>query len=193
MTSNPEFTDFYERYPEWLTDRSTADLDEFCVHIFGPYRGECENVLKSISSYLREEGYKGAAICSELPDHGQRGSMSWGEKNWWESMNFMHQADAGVFIFLEPHDSRLGESDPSQGLNSSVIAELVFWSHFFAHDKVGTLVLFEGGLEDSMGSLVSGVIEAKGLESQEISSNEIESIKETVLTNCIQWMWESSR
>lgn len=191
MTGDHEITDFYNRYPDWLTDESTTKETEFRVHIFGPYRGDCEEILKTVTKYLREEGYDGAAICSELPNHGPRGSMSWGEKNWWESVNFMHQADVAVFIFLEPHDSRLEPNKPAQGLNSSVIAELVFWSHFFASEKLGTLVLFEGDLEDSMGSLITGVTEAKGLESQCVDSKDIQSMKETILTNCIQWLWEN--
>ncbi|MFC7070645.1 hypothetical protein ACFQL9_13405 [Halobaculum lipolyticum] len=190
MSEGPDFSSLYDRYPQWLDDDSDSSTSDLQVHVFGPYRGECEDILKSVTEYLRQEGYEKAAICSEIPNHGKKGSMSRSEKNWWESVSFMNNADVAVFVFLEPTAERINMSH-AQGLNSSVIAELVFWSHFFASDKIGTLVLFEGDLYDSMGSLISGVIEANGIESQNVPSQDIDEIKNTVLTNCIQWLWEA--
>ena len=189
VTEKDSLSNFYRRYPKWVGEDSDGFQSDFSPHIFGPYRGDCEDILLSISSYLRENNYQGASICSEIPNHDVPDTMGYGQQNWWESINFMYHADAAVFVFLEPLDSRLNDRS-AQGLNSSVIAELVFWSHFFADSRAGTLVLFEGDLADSLGSLVTGVIEANGIESQQVDTNDIDTMKETILTSCMDWLCE---
>lgn len=178
--------DGIDRYPDWVTDSSTEGASEYNIHIFGPYRGEYSDILKSISQYLRDEGYYGAKLCSELPDHPQPAGMAKGEKNWWESVNCMYTADVAIFLLLEPQEDRL-EGAPKEGLNSSVLAELTYWVQFFSHKKEGTLIVYEGEMVN-VGSLISGLVELGDCTDYPADTGEIDKIKDYILTTCIEWL-----
>jgi len=175
-----------DRYPDWVTDSSAAGASEYNIHIFGPYREEYFDIIQSVAKYLRDNGYNGAKLCSELPDHPRPTGMSKGEKNWWESVNCMYTADAAVFLFLEPIETRLNGA-PKEGLNSSAFAELTYWVQFFAHKKEGTLIIYEGDM-DKVGSLISGLVEIGDCTDFTIDVGELDKMRNSVLTTCIEWV-----
>ncbi|MCD2205297.1 hypothetical protein [Halobacterium sp. KA-6] len=172
-------------YPNWVGDDSQTNTVDLNVHIFGPYRGEYQDLLLDISSFLREEGYNGAAICSELPNHDSKPGMGESEQNWWESVNCLFQADAAIFLFLDPREDRLNGA-PAEGLNSSVFAEFVYWCNFFSEDRLGAMAIFEGGMEN-YGSLIQGLVDISGMHQTTVESGEIARIKKLCLGECIEW------
>lgn len=179
-------SDESDRYPHWVTDSSVIAASEHNIHIFGPYREKYFDIIQSVAQHLRDHGYDGAKLCSELPDHPKPPDMTKGQKNWWESVNCMYTADAAVFLLLEPQESRLNGA-PKEGLNSSVLAELTYWIQFFAHKKVGTLIVYEGDM-DNVGSLISGLVELGDCTDYSPNAGEIDKIKNFTLTTCIEWL-----
>jgi hypothetical protein len=175
-----------DRYPEWVTESSTDGAAEHNFHIFGPYRGDYQDILESLAQFLRDNGYTGATLCSELPDHHRPAGMSKGEQNWWESVNCMYNADAAIFLILEPLDARLN-GKPKEGLNSSVFAEITYWMQFFAHRKQGTLIVYEGDMTE-VGSLISGLVEIGDCTDFTIETGELDKLRNFVLTTCVEWV-----
>jgi len=175
-----------EDYPDWVLEPLQDSSNHLNIHIFGPYRADYQSILQEIAGYLRENGYSGAKICTEIPDHEVPPDMTEAEFNWWESVFCMRNAQAAIFVFLEPMDSRLNGA-PSEGLNSSAFAELTYWVNFFASRKVGTHVVFEGDME-KRGSLISGLINMTETTEMTVEAGEIEAIKEDSLTTAIEWM-----
>lgn len=154
------------------------------IRIFGPYAGDCEEILKRVAERLRSEENYDAEVCSDLdmPPYIEDYRGSSGETNpvynLEASLEAIRQADAAVFIFMEADDLRFrvygpfpedNESDyyPYQGppsdLNSSVIVEFTEWIRKTrggvgdgGYD--GTLVTYEGDARNQLGSLVRGII-----------------------------------
>jgi hypothetical protein len=112
--------------------------------------------------------------------------MTNSEFNWWESVFCMRNAQAAIFIFLEPNSSRLGDA-PAEGLNSSAFAELTYWTNFFSPRKIGTHIIFEGDMKNS-GSLISGLIDMSEATEMTVDSGDIQAIKEDALTTCMEWI-----
>ncbi|WP_332898759.1 hypothetical protein [Haladaptatus sp. CMSO5] len=179
-------SDPLNRFPNWVTDSPKRGSSQLNVHIFGPYRGEYHGILKEVVDFLQHHGYNGAKLATDLPNHPIPSGVSKNKQNWWESVRFMHQADAAIFVLLQPDEDRL-DGAPGHGLNSSVFAELTFWAHFFADRKKGTLVFYEGEMKHR-GSLVSGIVEVGGIEDMEIGFGEIDKVKNASLTTCINWL-----
>ncbi|AKH98216.1 hypothetical protein [Halanaeroarchaeum sulfurireducens] len=175
-----------DEYPHWVDETVPSGPGILNIHIFGPYRNDYQNILKEMAEYLRDNGYPGAKICTEIPNHDRPDDMSQPEFNWWESVFCMRNADAALFVFLESRDARLGDA-PAQGLNSSAFAELAYWTHFFAPEKVGTHVIFEGEMSNK-GSLIEGLIDLTDATQINVDPNDLESIKEHALTTCVNWV-----
>jgi hypothetical protein len=172
--------------PNWVTDEPRFGSAEPNIHIFGPYREGYEDILLDVSDYLRSNGYRGAKIALEIPDHRTRKNITDNEQNWWESVHFMNWADAAIFLFLQPDDNRLNGAQ-KEGLNSSAFAEFAYWTSFFSEQKDGTLVIYEGEMS-KRGSLISGLVDVGGFEDDCVDFDEIEEIKKKCVTTCVDWI-----
>jgi hypothetical protein len=157
-------------------------------HIFGPYHGDCYAYLTELKYQLQENGFEGAKLCADKEDEPPHGATE-EEENvfWWEkSREFLDDADVAIFVFLDHIFTREGLPDrarekakdveDSVEINSSVIVELVYWLQEDVN-RNRTIILFENGIYEEMGSLIPGLIEEKGLHYPE----PIESVDEAVI------------
>lgn len=152
-------TRFDRRYSGWVSDNPDAISAQLQIHIFGAYIGECKNNLETITENLRKSGYTETKICINLSNKNRPAQMKKTRYNWLESVRCMDSANVAVFIFFNP-DNVQGST---AGLNTSVVAELVYWSHFFDEPTRDTLIIFETDPEEYLGSLIDGVAEARGI------------------------------
>ena len=179
-----DLSNFDHVAPHWAIDPSNRAAGELSVHVFGPYRSEYIGILEDIVESLRDEGYSAASTCEQLPNHDQP-DVTRAAGNWWESVYCMNSADAAIFFILEPDDERLN-GKPKEGLNSSVIAELTFWTHFFADDSPA-LVIIEGDMRE-IGSLVPGLVDIYNLEKALVDFDDLSRMENLSLMSCNDWL-----
>ncbi|WP_430639202.1 hypothetical protein [Haloferax volcanii] len=177
------------------------------LHIFGPYHGDCYAYLTELKSELQSRGFFEASICddrgNEPPSDATRDERS--EFFWKESEDFLIEADVGVFVFLDHVFQRENLSDRSRKqahdikgtnpteINSSVVGELFHWLGRIDENHERTLLLFEEGIYEELGSVVTGRVQATGVDYEKIPNEDIESAVSEVRQRSTNWVMNELR
>lgn len=175
------------------------------LHILGPYSGDCHAFLTELKLWLEERRFERARLCSDRNDSPPDGLTETEEREFWTKMSyeFLENADVAVFVFLdddlsresylpdrafekEPHD---GESIP-QDINSSVVEELGYWRRDIGAAPAHTLVLFEEGCYDDIGSVVEGSVSLADIQSEVFDSHDIDQAKGLIHGVAQNWVMD---
>lgn len=176
------------------------------AHIFGPYYGDCYAYLTELKLQLRERKFESVKLCADRegtpPDDATPEEE---DAFWWkESEIFLNNADVAIFIFLDhvftrenlPERAKKESSDVDPDyvpeINSSVLLELMYWLRE-SGDPDRTLIIFEEGIYDKLGSLVSGVAEAEDVDYDVIENESVEEAIDEARQRCMNWAMNELR
>jgi len=192
------------RDAERQSDKALYPLLE--AHIFGPYYGDCYAYLTELKLQLREKGFESVKLCADRGG-APPGDATPEEENafWWEeSERFLNNADVAIFIFLDhvftrenlPERAREEasgfDSDYAPEINSSVLLELMYWLRE-SGDPDRTLIIFEEGVYDKLGSLASGVAEAEDVDYGVIENESVGEAIDEARQRCMNWAMNELR
>ena len=177
------------------------------LHIFGPYQDDCYAYLTELKIQMQERGFSEAAVCDDRGNQPPSDATEEEEWEFWyeESEEFLEEADVSVFVFLdyiferESLPSRAREqaydssSDDPKEINSSVVGELIYWLTHEDLDNEKTLLLFEEGIYEEMGSVVTGATQATGVDFEVIPTEDIESAIDEVRQRSTNWVMNEMR
>lgn len=181
------------------------------VRLFGPYAGECGDILEDIADKLREEEKYNVEICSDLSATRKlKNTYEEGEPtyNFINSLDCISEADVCVFLFMDARKSRFdvikAEDDDypdlnedrhrPQDLNSSVVLEFEEWCNGPSsyHDGYVVYEKFGGG---NIGSLIRGCVDTHTIPASKVKTYEKNSVKELsdrIAGKCRNWFDEYS-
>jgi hypothetical protein len=172
------------------------------LHIFGPYHYDCYAYLTELKLRMQEKGFNETAICDDRNSNPPRGVSQEEEWKFWfeESKKFLQQADVAVFVFLDhifereslPERSRrqaydVDEDDPKE-INSSVSGELIYWLTNQDMDNERTLVLFEEGIYEEIGPVITGATQATGVDFAKIPNGDVHSAIDETRQRSTNWV-----
>lgn len=177
------------------------------LHIFGPYEADCYAYLTELKRRLQEKGFAKTAICDDRdnkpPDDATTEEIK--QFCYKESEEFLKEADVAVFIFLEhifereslPDQARrqahdAGDENPKE-INSSVSGEFLYWLADDEKDNNKILAVFEEGIYEEMGSVITGGKNATGVDFEKIPNESIESAADEVRQRAMNWVMNEMR
>ena len=178
------------------------------VHIFGPFQDHCYAYLTEVKYQLQEFGFENTRVCDDRgnePPADATQEERW--QFWWEeSEEFIQNADVGTFLFLDHifernslSDRSLDEArDPSseghpKEINSSVVGELFYWLTNEDQENGRTLIIFEEGIYDEIGSLIPGLVNLEDVYYEVIENADVESAVEEARQRCMNWVMDDVR
>lgn len=178
------------------------------LHILGPYSGDCHAFLTELKLWLQDRRFERARLCSDRNDTPPDSLTETEEREFWTQMSyeFLENADVAVFVFLEDELSRESylpkrafEKDPHsngsvpQDINASVVEELSYWRRDIGASSDHTLVLFEEGCHEEIGSLVEGSVSLADIQYEVFDSHDIEQTQRLIHGVAQNWVMDTCK
>jgi len=165
-------------------------------------------MLADVAERIQEEDQYDARICLDVPESAALQSKDGDVFNLEASLECLGTADAAVFVFISPEKYRFREFGPTPNeedadyydsveipreIHSSAVIELYHWCQVSA-GLHPTLVIYENGMEEHLGSLVRGVVKSGDITVREIETSSrgdaVDSIKTAVAAQSQIWATE---